>query len=151
MGKHHIEIFGADFSMKIIDVKLLKFLFVGVLNTIFGAGIMFLLYNIFGCSYWISSVCNYVFGGILSFFLNKFFTFKNKQKSLKQIVFFALTILICYLIAYIGAKNIVYFFLKHNSLKFRDNIAMVTGMCIYTTLNYLAQRFIVFKEADFNE
>ena len=133
--------------MKIIDAKLLKFLFVGVLNTIFGAGIMFLLYNVFGCSYWVSSVCNYVFGGILSFFLNKFFTFQNKQKSFRQVLLFALTILICYLIAYIGAKNIVYKILESQSLKIRDNAAMFTGMCIYTALNYLAQRFIVFKES----
>jgi len=131
--------------MKIIDAKLLKFLFVGVLNTIFGAGIMFLLYNVFGCSYWVSSVCNYVFGGILSFFLNKFFTFQNKQKSLRQVILFALTILICYLIAYIGAKNLVYQILASQSLKIRDNAAMFIGMCIYTALNYLAQRFIVFK------
>ena len=131
--------------MKIIDAKLLKFLFVGVLNTIFGAGIMFLLYNVFGCSYWVSSVCNYVFGGILSFFLNKFFTFQNKQKSLRQIILFALTILFCYLIAYIGAKNLVYQILASQSLKIRDNSAMFIGMCIYTALNYLAQRFIVFK------
>ncbi|WP_298533317.1 GtrA family protein [uncultured Treponema sp.] len=131
--------------MKIIDAKLLKFLFVGVLNTIFGAGIMFLLYNVFGCSYWVSSVCNYVFGGILSFFLNKFFTFQNKQKSLRQIILFALTILFCYLIAYIGAKNLVYQILASQSLKIRDNAAMFIGMCIYTALNYLAQRFIVFK------
>ena len=131
--------------MKIIDAKLLKFLFVGVLNTIFGAGIMFLLYNVFGCSYWVSSVCNYVFGGILSFFLNKFFTFQNKQKSLRQVILFALTILICYLIAYIGAKNLVYQILESQSLKIRDNAAMFIGMCIYTALNYLAQRFIVFK------
>lgn len=131
--------------MKIIDAKLIKFLFVGVLNTIVGAGIMFLLYNVFGCSYWVSSVCNYVFGGILSFFLNKFFTFQNKQKSLRQVILFALTILICYLIAYIGAKNLVYLILASQSLKIRDNAAMFIGMCIYTALNYLAQRFIVFK------
>ena len=63
--------------MKIIDEKLFKFLLVGVINTIVGAGIMFLLYNFFGFSYWISSVCNYIFGGILSFFLNKFFIIRE--------------------------------------------------------------------------
>ena len=132
--------------MKVIDVKLFKFLFVGVINTVFGAGIMFVLYNLFGVSYWISSICNYVFGGILSFFLNKFFTFQNNQKSVKQIVLFALTVLTCYLIAYIGAKNLVYAILKNKSDKLLDNIAMLSGMCVYTALNYIAQRFIVFRE-----
>ena len=80
------------------DKKLLKFLIVGVANTLVGAGLMFLLYNVFGCSYWISSACNYIVGGILSFFLNKFFTFQNKQKSAKQILFFIALLVVCYLI-----------------------------------------------------
>ena len=134
--------------MKVLDVKLFKFLLVGVINTVFGAGIMFVLYNLFGVSYWISSICNYVFGGILSFFLNKFFTFQNNKKSVKQIVLFVLTILTCYLIAYMGAKNLVYAILKNKSDKLLDNIAMLSGMCVYTALNYIAQRFIVFKEVE---
>ena len=134
--------------MKVLDVKLFKFLLVGVINTVFGAGIMFVLYNLFGVSYWISSICNYVFGGILSFFLNKFFTFQNNKKSVKQIVLFVLTILTCYLIAYMGAKNLVYAILKIKSDKLLDNIAMLSGMCVYTALNYIAQRFIVFKEVE---
>lgn len=131
---------------KLIDIKLLKFLIVGVINTIFGAGIMFILYNVFQCSYWVSSLCNYIAGSILSFFLNKFFTFQNKTKSFKQIIFFALTVLVCYLISYIGAKQFIYFLLKNQSIKIRDNFAMFTGMCLYTLLNYIGQRFIVFKE-----
>ena len=132
--------------MNIIDAKLFKFLLVGVINTFFGAGIMFVLYNVFFCSYWISSVCNYICGGLLSFFLNQFFTFQNKQKSLKQILLFAITVLTCYLIAYLGAKNLVYHVLENQSVKLRDNVALFTGMCVYTALNYIAQRFIVFKE-----
>ena len=71
--------------MKLIDDKLVKFLIVGGVNTAVGAGVMFLLYNLGHCSYWISSACNYIVGGVVSFFLNKYFTFKNTQKSFKQI------------------------------------------------------------------
>ena len=56
---------------KLIDRTLLKFVVVGVINTLFGSAVMFAMYNLLGCSYWVSSAANYIFGSILSFFLNK--------------------------------------------------------------------------------
>ena len=132
--------------MNLIDQKLLKFLAVGIINTIIGAGIMFLLYNIFEVSYWISSACNYVTGGIVSFFLNKFFTFKNNKRSFTQVVLFILTLAVCYFTAYIFAKKIIYFIFSTSPEKIKGNIALVIGMCLYTGLNYIGQRLIVFPE-----
>ena len=88
---------------KLIDVKLVKFLIVGVVNTAIGAGVMFVLYNLAHRSYCVSSACNYIVGGIVSFFLNKYFTFKNTQKSLKQIGLFVFNLAVCYIAAYILA------------------------------------------------
>ena len=42
----------------IIDKKLLKFILVGIVNTLVGTAIMFGLYNLAGCSYWVSSAAN---------------------------------------------------------------------------------------------
>ena len=128
------------------DKRLMKFLIVGVANTLVGAGLMFLLYNVFGCSYWISSACNYIAGGILSFFLNKFFTFKNKQKSARQIFFFIALLVVCYLVAYVGAKQAVFCIFENLGEKTKGNIAMCAGIFLYTGLNYIGQRFFVFKE-----
>ena len=50
---------------------------VGVANTLFGTAVMFLFYNLFHFDYWVSSAANYVFGSILSYILNRFFTFKK--------------------------------------------------------------------------
>lgn len=55
----------------IIDKKTIKFILVGIVNTIFGTTVMFVAYNMIGFSYWISSALNYILGSILSFFLNK--------------------------------------------------------------------------------
>ena len=66
---------------KLFDQTVLRFLLVGVLNTLVGCGTMFLLYNLAGVSYWLSSAANYVVGGIVSFFLNKYFTFRQKDKN----------------------------------------------------------------------
>lgn len=41
--------------MKLIDKTTIKFLLVGIVNTIVGTSIMFLLYNIAHMNYWISS------------------------------------------------------------------------------------------------
>ena len=90
--------------MAVIDIKTAKFLLVGVINTLFGTIIMFGLYNLVGCSYWISSAANYFFGSILSFFLNKTFTFNNKDSLKNTVPKFVLNILTCYLLAYGIAK-----------------------------------------------
>lgn len=133
---------------ELFDKKLLLFLLVGVLNTVVGAGIMFLLYNLAHFSYWISSMCNYIAGGILSYFLNKYVTFKNKEKSFKQILLFILNLVICYLIAYILAKWAIYKIFDTYSTTVKDNISMFVGMCLYTGLNYLSQRLIIFKDGN---
>ena len=53
---------------KLIDNTIPKFLLTGVINTLVGALVMFLLYNLAGCSYWLSSAANYLVGGTVTFF-----------------------------------------------------------------------------------
>ena len=76
--------------MKLIDKTTIKFILVGIVNTLVGTGVMFLMYNLLHASYWISSASNYIIGSIVSYVLNKYFTFQNKEKSWKQLVKFAL-------------------------------------------------------------
>ncbi len=58
---------------------------------------MFVLYNVFQQSYWVSSAANYFFGSILSYFLNKYFTFRYKGWDFASIVRFTINIVVCYL------------------------------------------------------
>lgn len=133
---------------ELFDEKTIKFLLVGVVNTVVGAGVMFVLYNIFSVSYWIASASNYIVGSIVSYFLNKYYTFKNDEKSLGQIVRFILNISICYLVAYGGAKPLVAFVLAGVNKSVQDNLAMFAGMGFFVVLNYLGQRIFVFKEKE---
>lgn len=128
-----------------LDQKLLRFLLVGVANTLVGAGVMFALYNLLGVGYWISSAANYLVGGILSFFLNKYFTFGNKERSASQVLRFILTVSLCYLAAYGLAKPLVRLALASFSETVRDNVAMLCGMGLYTLLGYFGQRFFAFR------
>jgi putative flippase GtrA len=129
----------------IFDRKFFKFILVGIINTIVGSAIMFLLYNAAHFSYWLSSACNYFFTSILSFFLNKYFTFNVRHWSAFMVIAFVMTIAISYLIAYGVSKPAMNYFLRESPQNIRENTALFTGMCLFTGLNYLGQRLVVFK------
>ncbi|MDD7733294.1 MAG: GtrA family protein [Firmicutes bacterium] len=133
-------------SIRLFDKTTLKFILVGIINTLFGTGVMFLAYNVFSASYWLSSALNYILGSILSYFLNKYFTFQSKEKSWSQVVKFVLNITVCYFLAYGLAKPLVMRILEGQEVKLVENIAMLVGMVLFVGLNYLGQRFLVFSE-----
>ena len=130
---------------QLFDKTVIKFLAVGVVNTLVGCGTMFLLYNLAHCSYWVSSAANYVVGGIVSFFLNKYFTFQNKTWEWSQVWKFAANVTVCYLLGYGLAKSLVLHLLAGQAVNVQENMAMLVGMCLYTGLNYLGQRFFAFN------
>ena len=130
---------------KIIDKTTLKFLLVGVINTIVGNGTMFLLYNLCGAGYTLSTVANYVVGSIVSYFLNKYYTFKQNKKSGKEVLRFIITVVVCYAVAYGVAKPLAYLVFSGLSEILKDNLAMLAGSGIFIVLNYFGQRFFAFK------
>lgn len=127
------------------DKTFFKFIITGIINTFVGAGIMFALYNFFHCSYWLSSIMNYIIGSIVSFLLNKYWTFKSNLFSIKEVIYFIVNIAVCFIIAYGAAKPFAMYLLSGYSITVQENIAMFIGMVIFTGLNYLSQRFIVFR------
>ena len=132
--------------MKRIDRTFIRFAMVGVVNTIFGTLIMFLLYNIFRLNYWVSSASNYIFGSILSYFLNKRFTFRNAEKSFAIIIRFAVNISLCYLLAYGIAKPAAQVILSGQEVTVQENGAMLVGMMLFVVINYFGQKMFVFVE-----
>lgn len=130
-----------------VSREFLTFLVVGVVNTLFGTAIMLVLYNVFGCSYWVSSFCDYFFGSILSYFLNKHFTFHYQGTDWRSIVKFALNIIVCYLIAYSLALPLTRAALESLQLSkpVVENVAMLVGTVLFMVINYLGQKFYAFK------
>lgn len=127
------------------DKTFVKFVLVGFVNVLVGATIMFVFYNVFHLSYWVSSFSNYFFGSIVSYFLNKHFTFNYHEQGFASIVKFALNIVVCYVIAYSIAKPFMQWLLSDFSITIQENVSMAFGMCLFTALNYLGQRFFAFK------
>ena len=130
----------------IFDRVFFKFILVGIINTLAGSALMFLLYNMAGLGYWVSSAANYITGSVLSFVLNKYFTFNVRRWSAFMLITFAVNIAAAYFAAYGIAKPAVNYFFKNNPQKTRENIALFTGMCLFTGINYLGQRLIVFRK-----
>ena len=135
-----------SFIAKFFDITFWKFILVGVANTLVGTGIMFVFYNVLHFNYWISSASNYIFGSILSYFLNRIFTFKNKENTASTLPRFIISISLCYLLAYGIAKPVTAALLSGFAQNVQENIAMLVGMCLFVALNYIGQRFFVFNK-----
>lgn len=127
------------------DKTFMKFIMVGVINTIVGTTIMFVFYNVFHLSYWVSSASNYFFGSICSYILNKHFTFENTERGWKPFIRFTINILACYLLAYGIAKPVMHWMLSGYSITIQENVSLALGMCLFVIFNYLGQRFYTFK------
>ncbi len=125
-----------------------RFLLVGVGNTLLSAAIMFLLYERAGFGYWGSSALAYIAGAVMSFFLNRYFTFRSQEGFWRSAVKFALNVAVCYLIAYSAAKPLVVWALSGTGLSgvWTDRLSMLFGMGLYTLINYFGQRFFAFRK-----
>ena len=138
---------------RFFDPTFFRFVLVGIVNTLVGYGVMFGLYNLAGLhrlgdiGYWISSAANYVIGSVVSFFLNKHFTFRNREKGSGVVLRFIVNISVCYLLAYGLAKPAVSWALTGFVLSGQlvGNLTMLAGSVLFVMLNYLGQRFFAFR------
>ena len=143
-----------DKLRKLFDPTFFRFLAVGVVNTLVGYGVMFGLYNLAGlhawgeAGYWISSAANYLVGSVVSFFLNKHFTFRNQEKGAGVVLRFVVNISVCWLLAYGLAKPAVRWALGGMGLdeQLQGNLTMLAGSGMFVVLNYFGQRFFAFKQ-----
>ncbi len=133
---------------QLFDDAMWRFLLVGVINTVVGTAIMYALYNLVGVGYWLSSAANYILTSILSYFLNKHFTFRATERGWRPAVRFALNIVVCYVLAYGIAQPLTRWVLRGVSLTLRENVAMAVGMVFFTGFNYLGQRLFAFRRTE---
>ncbi|MDD5937953.1 MAG: GtrA family protein [Clostridiales bacterium] len=130
---------------KLIDASIPKFLLVGVGNTLLSAVIMFALE---GLGYWPSTAIAYVAGAVMSFFLNRKFTFKSEEDFGRSAVKFALNVAVCYVLAYSIAQPAAGWILGRTGLsqQWIERLTKLGGMGLYTVLNYFGQRFFAFQK-----
>ena len=133
---------------KLLSLEQIRFIIVGVLNTVIGMAAMLIAYNIFHLGYWISSAMDYIIGSIFSYFANKYFTFQSNKKSGSEVIRFVINIVVCYVLAYSIAKPVIEMILQDIdlSVSLLEQISMIFGMCIFIVLNYFGQKFFVFRK-----
>lgn len=130
--------------MKLLDASVPKFLLVGVLNTLLSFVLMFLLE---GLGYWPSTAIAYTAGAVLSFFLNRRFTFQSDEVLWRAACKFALSVAVCYLLAFSAAQPAVSRLLGRAAVPpvWQERLAKLAGTGFYTVINYFGQRFFAFR------
>ena len=96
---------------------------------------------------WVSSAANYIVGSVVSFFLNKHFTFRNQEKGAGVVLRFALNITVCWLLAYGLAQPLMGWLLAGMGLspQWEGNLTLLAGSGLFVILNYFGQRFFAFR------
>lgn len=133
---------------KLTENTFFKFLLVGVGNTLLSTAIMFLLYNLGGVSTTLSSAAAFTAGAILSFFLNRFVTFRSKEGFWKSALKFAVNVAVLWAVSYLWLQKWLAELLVSRGflLQWADNLSMLFSMGFYTVLNYIGQRFFAFRK-----
>ena len=131
---------------RLFDVSMLKFLLVGVGNTLLSTVLMFALE---GLGYWPSTAIAYVAGAVLSFFLNRRFTFHSEETLGRSAVKFALNVAVCYVLGYGLARGLMGILAPWSPLSplWWERLSKLVGMGLYTVLNHFGQRFFAFRKA----
>jgi len=125
----------------------IRFLIVGVINTVIGLSTMFILLNLFNWSYWLATFSGNCMGAVVSYILNRSFTFNSKVKGSEGIPKFFLVILCCYALSYslgMGLAEGIHLLSQSLWNLSKDEMAVLIGTVVYTLANYLGQKTFVF-------
>ncbi len=123
------------------SIQFIRFLGVGVINTLIGFTIIFACMYLARLGPEISNLIGYVCGVIISFFLNKKYTFNSNKKGHKE----AIRFLIVFGIAY-TANLLVLYILIHNIHISKDFSQIYAGI-VYTVTSYLMNKYYVFTDS----
>ncbi|MCX7746766.1 MAG: GtrA family protein [Clostridia bacterium] len=117
-----------------------KFGIVGILNT----GLTWIVYKVCRLVLNISldpaNFIGYFIGTLNSYILNKKWTFKSKGNIKRESVVFFGIAAICYAMQHGMLKYL------HEYLNIHEDIAMILSMVFYTIINFLAHKFVTFRE-----
>ena len=141
----------SGFLKKFFDIKFWKFILVGIINTVVGEGVVGWKQYSWGPG--AAAFIGVVVGSIVSFFLNKSFTFKNKEKGWKPVLRFTLNIVVCMLVRVAVAtavsaisKGAGWTLFGMDVDTFAGNLSWAVGAAVFVMVNYIGQRFFAFKE-----
>ena len=124
-----------------------RFIAVGVVNTLVGLAGTFIFRYGLGFSYWPATLFGLMVGGMVSFLLNRSFTFRSERRMKEALPRFIAVVSICYLLAYRAGLQVgeAAGYALGLGAEASENIAVFVGMGCYTVINYIGQKKIVFR------
>ena len=130
-----------------MSATFVRFLLVGVVNTLAGLSVTFALRYGFGWQYWPSTLAGLMIGALTSYFLNRKYTFKSHAAISSSAARFAAVVLFCYFIAFESGRLIATRMASylHLSPMMTDDLAVLIGTTSYTLANYWGQKLFVFR------
>ncbi|WP_254776815.1 GtrA family protein [Paenibacillus sp. yr247] len=125
-----------------------RFLLVGLFNTLVGLSASFALFNLLRLNYWISTFAGNTIGAIVSFTLNRTFTFRSNVSIGSSWWKFAVVILSCYGLSYsiswllaLAVESIM----PNVRTDWLHNGAILVGNGLYTIGNFLGHKYFTFR------
>ncbi len=124
--------------ISILRYSFIKYLLVGVINTIVGLGIIFtLMYCRFTPE--IANIIGYSVGIIVSYILNKYFTFHSNNSHKKDFFRFVIAMGIAYVI------NLIVLSVSYRYFGINKYISQIIAGICYTISGYVLNKFYTFR------
>ena len=128
------------------DISLLKYLCVGIVNSILGYAIIFILIYV-GVIAEISNFLGYFIAIFVSFYLNKYFTFNDEVKNKLQILKFIISMGVSY------TFNLIIMSFSYRVCCINVYTSQILGNLAYLSVGYILSKrwvFIKVNEARFS-
>lgn len=119
-------------------MQFLTYNLVGIVNTLFGFSIVFSL-MFFGISATQSNAIGYFFGAILSYFLNRKYTFKSNHNSKLQAFKFFMVLFISYFLNFMTLQLLL--------PQMNAYYAQLLSAIVYTLASFILAKFFVFTNS----
>ena len=121
-------------------VRLIRFTLIGGINTAVDYGVFFLLHTLLSVGSLIAQVISFSSGVICSYFLNRHFTFKAQNKmTTSEVIKFVILNLIAM------GSSVLVVWICETYLGISPYIAKLASMLVSFTINYIGNRFFIFK------
>lgn len=120
----------------------LRFLLVGLVNTAAGLSTIYLAMYAISMDYVSANVAGYSVGIIISFLLNRSWTFRHQGSWQLSLVRWMVVVSVAY------SLNLVVIVRLHRALEFSTYIVQLAGIAVYTMTTFLGGRYFAFSNPD---
>jgi putative flippase GtrA len=116
-----------------------RFLIVGVFNTLLGYSIIFACMYLAGMAPETSNIAGYAVGLVVSYILNRNYTFSSSQSRRGEIVRFLAVFVVAY------ASNFAILLILIHKIGIHKGVSQIVAGLVYVIASFLMNKYYVFK------